>query len=177
LSSIQTVQEARSGSREAFICLIHENEQMMYAIAKGFFKSDEDAADAIQETILKAYKGITKLREPAYFRTWLIRILINECRQLIRQNSKVIPLKHIVERADPSNRIEAASQLELYDFLSGLDFEHKEVVMLYYLEDFPVKDIAQTLGISESAVKSRLHRARAKLAVLFKETEGEAEQQ
>jgi RNA polymerase sigma-70 factor (ECF subfamily) len=168
---------AMSGSREAFICLIHESEQMMYAMAKGFLKSDEDVADAIQETILKAYKGIIKLREPAYFRTWLIRILINECRQLIRKNGKVIPMKHIVERADPSNRIEAASQLELYDLLGGLDVEHKEVVILHYLEDFSVKDITQALGISESAVKSRLYRARAKLAILFKETEGEVKQQ
>ena len=126
------VQEAIKGAREAFIQLIRVNEQSMYAVARGILKSDSDAADAIQETILKAYNGISGLREPAYFRTWLIRILINECRQIARHNSKFIPMIGVVER-EVVHGFE--STVEMDELLGGLDLEHKEVVVLYYMED------------------------------------------
>ncbi|MCQ6558397.1 RNA polymerase sigma factor [Paenibacillus mendelii] len=162
------VQEAVNGARDAFIQLIRANEQSMYAVARGILKSDSDAADAIQETILKAYNGIRGLREPAYFRTWLIRILINECRQIARHNSKFIPMTGVVEREDVHG---FESSMEVDELLGELDLEHKEIVVLYYMEDMSVKEIAQSLDISEGTVKSRLYRARLKLAILLKETE------
>jgi len=169
LDAFAAVQEARQGSREAFIGLIRDNEVMMYAIARNLLKSETDTADAIQEAILNAYNGIGSLREPAYFRTWLVRILIHACRQINRNNSKYVPMLDGVEPADPHGN--PAAQLELEDLLSGLDMGLKEVVVLYYMDDISVKDIAQMLDLTESNVKSRLYRARMKLAALMKETE------
>nr|WP_272898813.1 sigma-70 family RNA polymerase sigma factor [Paenibacillus sp. MMS18-CY102] len=161
------VQEAKAGSREAFLSLIRMNESFLYSIAQGILSSKPDTFDAIQETILKAYKEIVKLREPAYFRTWLVRILINECRRVARHNRKVIPVEQLYEQRAPSYALE--SDLELMDLLDGLDMEHKEIVVLYYLEDLPIKEIAAIVELSENGVKSRLHRARLKLAVLLKD--------
>ncbi|MBM7565018.1 RNA polymerase sigma factor [Paenibacillus sacheonensis] len=167
--NVQAVNLAIAGSKDAFISLIRESEQMMYAIGKGLLKNDADIADAIQETILKSYNGIGKLRDPAYFRTWLIRILINECRQTIRQNNKYIPLS--ISHAQGVIDASPSERMEMEDLLAGLDLDHREVVVLYYLDDLSIKDIAQLLDLSENTVKSRLYRARAKLASLLKETE------
>lgn len=169
MEGLETVNQARAGSREAFIRLIRANETFLYAVAKGMLRSPSDALDAIQETILNAYQGIEKLREPAYFRTWLTRILINECRRIIRHNHKIVPAKEIFEQPTASAGLE--SDVELLDLLNGLDMEHKEVVVLFYMEDLSVKDIAHILDLTESGVKSRLHRARLKLAMLLKEPE------
>ncbi|XID91942.1 sigma-70 family RNA polymerase sigma factor [Paenibacillaceae bacterium WGS1546] len=158
---------ARAGSREAFATLIRMNEAQLYAIARGILSSRTDVMDAVQEAILLAYREVVKLREPAYFRTWLVRILINECRRVARHNRKIIPVDRFHEGKNGSHELE--SDLELMDLLNELDLEHKEIVVLFYLEDLSVKEIASIVDLSESGVKSRLHRARLKLAMLMKD--------
>jgi RNA polymerase sigma-70 factor, ECF subfamily len=169
LEGVETVKKARAGSREAFITLIRQHESSLYAIASGILKSKQDTVDAVQETILHAYQGIVKLREPMYFRTWLTRILINECRRISKHNKRIIPVDEIYNHQGRSAEID--SNLELIDQLNGLDVEQKEIIVLYYMEDYSVKEITQILDLSESGVKSRLHRARLKLALLLKEPE------
>ncbi|MFX3631408.1 MAG: sigma-70 family RNA polymerase sigma factor [Candidatus Pristimantibacillus sp.] len=166
MEGLELVKRARDGSREAFIELIRMHEPIMYSIAQGILRgSKADIIDAIQESILLAYKGIIQLREPAFFRTWLVRILINECRKMLKHNRKVVPVELIYEKKSG----EMESDMELMDLLSGLDLEHKEIVILFYIEDIPIKEIAQIVGLTESGVKSRLYRARFKLAMLLKE--------
>ncbi|XEC94482.1 RNA polymerase sigma factor [Paenibacillus tarimensis] len=172
MDGLKAVQAAQKGSIEAFTSLIRANEPFMYGIARSILKSDPDAGDAIQETIIKAYNSISKLREPNYFRTWLTRILINECRQIVRRNSKLVPVKDVIEPEGTRNIYD--SSMEMEDLLDGLDPEHKEVIVLYYWEDISIREIAQMLDISEGTVKSRLYRARMKLAVLLKNDEEEA---
>ncbi|QHW31051.1 sigma-70 family RNA polymerase sigma factor [Paenibacillus rhizovicinus] len=158
---------AKEGSREAFIALIRRNESLLYSIAHRMLTSQSDSLDAIQETILLAYKEIVNLREPAYFRTWLVRILINECRRVNRHHRKVIPVEQFRGKQEGSQTLE--SDLELMDLLNGLDMEHKEIVVLFYVEDLSIKEIAGIVELSENGVKSRLHRARQKLASLMTE--------
>lgn len=89
------VELAQKGSKEAFSRLIKNSEASMYRVAKSFLKTDTDCADAIQETILKAYKMIRSLKQPQYFKTWLIRILINECKHVLNVKNKVIPMEDL----------------------------------------------------------------------------------
>src|SRR5690606_27371521 len=86
------VLKAKKGSNEAFSRLIRDMESSLYHAARSILKSDFDCADAIQETILKGYSSIHTLREPQYFKTWLIRILLNECKKISKKNQKVVPL-------------------------------------------------------------------------------------
>ena len=72
------IRKAMKGDAEAFIQLIELCEQSMYRSAKAILANEEDIGDAIQETILAAYKNLSALKEPRYFKTWLIRILINK---------------------------------------------------------------------------------------------------
>ncbi|CAH1197568.1 ECF RNA polymerase sigma factor SigM [Paenibacillus plantiphilus] len=169
MNVLQTIHDAQNGSRDAFISLIRNNEGVMYAIARNILRTDNDAADAMQEAILKAYSNIGNLREPAYFRTWLIRILINECRQIVRYNSKFVSIAAVMEPTAAYQGLD--SKLEMEELLEQLDMDHKEVVVLYYMEDISVKEIAGMLDISEGTVKSRLYRARTKLATLLKDAD------
>lgn len=164
--SVHLVKKAQKGSKDAFVKLIKQNERSLYRISKSFLKSDVDCADAIQETILKAYQAVKGLNEASYFYTWLVRILINECKRILDQRKKVIPVfefKAITETK--SNE----QQLDLQDMLESLEEDLRIIVTLFYQEDLPVKEIALLLNIPEGTVKSRLSRARAKLAMAIHE--------
>ncbi|BBI32323.1 sigma-70 family RNA polymerase sigma factor [Cohnella abietis] len=154
------LQLACAGDRDAFARLIREMQNEMYGMAKTLLHKDEDCADAIQEAILKAYRSIKRLREPAYFRTWMFRILIHECQQLYRKQKRTSPSDKLPER----HAYEAAVDLDLQDAVNRLDESLRTLVKLHYYADLPLSQIAEMLGVSEGTLKSRLHRARKQLA-------------
>ena len=91
------VKKAKRGDAEAFIELIEQNKQSMYKVARGFLRDEEDVADAMAETVLICYEKIGTLRQSAYFKTWMIRILINQCKDMIRKQKKSLPIEIIPE--------------------------------------------------------------------------------
>ncbi|WP_244527422.1 sigma-70 family RNA polymerase sigma factor [Lihuaxuella thermophila] len=127
----------------------------------GILPRDQDCLDAIQETILKAYQGIDRLKRPAYFKTWLIRILINQCNEMIRKNKKIYLLEEIKETYSANAELE---KIELREAVNKLEADQRIVVFLHYFEDISLKDIADMLDIPVNTVKTRLHRARRALA-------------
>ena len=134
----------------------------MYVTARSILSEDEDCADAIQETIVKAFSKINSLKQDAYAKTWLIRILINECYNVLRQKSRQIPMD-VEGEMEAKVVAEPKDYSDLYQAVSLLQEELKLAVLLYYGEDFSVREIAQVLEISEGAVQKRLARARQKL--------------
>lgn len=142
--------------------LILDSERQLYSTAKTILFCDQDCADAIQETIVKAFSKIDTLRNDKYARTWLIRILINECYSLIRKSSKFVSLENLEDRQEMGAE-KAKDYSELYVAVNSLKEELRLPVILYYIEDFSVREIAQILEISEGAVQKRLARARGKL--------------
>ena len=142
--------------------LILDSERQLYSTAKTILFCDQDCADAIQETIVKAFSKIDTLKNDKYARTWLIRILLNECYNLVRRSSKFISLENLEDRQE-MNAEEAKDYSELYAAVNSLKEELRLPVILYYIEDFRVREIAQILEISEGAVQKRLARARGKL--------------
>lgn len=87
------VKRAQRGDDQAFVELIEENKQAMYKVAVGILKNDFDAADAIQESILTCYEKLKELKKAQYFKTWLLRILINNCNQMLREQKKVVGIE------------------------------------------------------------------------------------
>ncbi|MFD0676525.1 MULTISPECIES: sigma-70 family RNA polymerase sigma factor [unclassified Paenibacillus] len=153
---------ARKGDKDAFSRLIHAMELNLYRVARSIVKREEDCADAIQETILKAYHAIHTLREPAFFKTWLFRILINECNQILRKESRLFPSSEaFVNEASTQDTYE---NIDLIEAVNRLEEALKLVVTLHYFEDIPLKQISQLLETPEGTIKSRLHRARIILA-------------
>ena len=142
--------------------LVLDSERQLYSTAKTILFSDQDCADAIQETIVKAFSKIDTLKNDKYARTWLIRILINECYNLVRKSSKFILFEDLEDRLEMESE-KSKDYSELYAAVNSLKEELRLPVILYYIEDFSVREIAQILEISEGAVQKRLARARGKL--------------
>lgn len=153
-------------TKEKLGALIIDSERHMYVTARSILSEDEDCADAIQETIVKAFSKINSLKQDAYAKTWLIRILINECYNVLRQQSRQIPMDVEGEMAAKA-AVEPKDYSDLYRAVSQLQEDLRMPVVLYYGEDFSVREIAQVLEISEGAVQKRLARARQKLKCLL----------
>ena len=132
--------------------LIIASEDTLYHVAKTLLKNDADCADAIQETIVRAFTKLHTLRQDSYAKTWLVRILINECYGFLRREKRTVSLEEYTSRE--TIRDEA---------LGRLPADIRICVILYYLEGYSVKETAELLGITQSAVKNRLSRARSKM--------------
>lgn len=146
--------------REEFTRAVLEYENTLYRVAKSMLGSEADCADAAQNALLRAWERLHTLRDPAYFKTWLTRILINECRAILRQRAKA-------EIAEDEAAPEHSS--ELYEAVMGLEQKYRLPVVLYYIEGFRTAEIAAMLRLPEGTVKTRLRRARE---ILRKELEG-----
>ncbi len=140
--------------------LIVASEDTLYHVAKTLLVSDADCADAIQEAIVKAFTKLHTLRQDSYAKTWLIRILINECYTFIRRAKRVASLE---EWQCEEIAGEQADYSDLYEAVSRLPADTRICVTLYYLEGYSVKETAHILEITESAVKNRLARARKQM--------------
>ncbi|MBX0353966.1 RNA polymerase sigma factor [Bacillus toyonensis] len=148
---------AKKGDHEAFMALIHTEKVKMYRIAKAMLHDEANIEDAIQTTILKAYENIKKLKKEAFFQTWLIRILINECNNIIKSYKKLI----IIEDHDSSMvAFDRYKDIDLCNAIQSLTEELRAVTVLYYYEDMNQESIASLLEIPKGTVKSRLSRAR-----------------
>jgi RNA polymerase sigma factor (sigma-70 family) len=155
---------ACSGDVEAFTRLIKKNEQSMYRVARSILPSESECLDAAQEAILKAYHSLSSLRDPRLFKSWLMRILVNECYRLGRKASKLVLLDDWHEQASPYRFEE---NIELQEAVELLEEELRLCIVLYYFEDMAIKDMAIVLSQPEGTIKSRLSRARKKLAAYF----------
>lgn len=150
--------------------LILEAEGQMYCTARTILGNDEDCADAIQETIVKGFQKIDTLKKDKYAKTWLMRILINECYNLIRRESRLVSLENFQELPERQQK-EQTDYSDLYRAVNALKDELKLPIVLYYAEDFSIREIAEILGVSEGAVQKRLARARGKLKAELEQME------
>lgn len=156
------VKKAQRGDAEAFIALIEENKQSMYKVARGFLKNDEDIADAIAETVLDCYEKIRTLRECSYFKTWMIRILINNCKDLLRQRKGDVSMETAPETADPKQNDQEDLQ-SFRELVSPLKEKDQSIFTLYYVYGLKIKEIAACMEMKENTVTSRLKRGRETL--------------
>ncbi len=154
------IQRAKEKDADAFAELMQRQMQSMYKTAWAMVGNDEDVADVIQETILTCYEKMGQLKTNAYFQTWMIRILINKCNDLLRKRRRVQLTEEPVEIPVMERAYENAEWKEV---LMALDEKYRVAVLLYYIEGLSTADISKILGLSESAVRSRLSRARKML--------------
>lgn len=139
--------------------IIVENKENMYRLAFSIVKNDVDAQDAVSEAIVLAFERRHQLRKPSSARAWLMQILVNASKQIIARSNRVI-------LTEQEQQLETASMIEsneMWEIVMELEEEFREIVVLYYYEEFAVKEISKMLKIPEGTVKSRLARARQKL--------------
>lgn len=162
------VHKARKHDKEAFTELMENNGKSMYRVAKAILKNDDDVADAMQETALTCWEKIDTLKNDAFFKTWVIRILINKCNVIFRQRKSYASNANLPETAIWE---EDYNNVEWRELLKYLDEKYRTVIILYYVEGFKVREIAKILELSESAIKGRMATARQKME-RFYQSEG-----
>src|SRR5215475_7582345 len=175
----EPVRRAQQGDKVAFEVLVRKHQGRVFAVAGGILHSREDVEDIAQQVFLKAYFSIKRFDQRAAFSTWLYKITVNECWDLLRKR-KVRPL--VVEadlseeqaqvyqssseqsdgRPDTSEQMAAREQVE--DLISCLEERDRSMLVLKEVEGFSVEEIAEIMGINGNTVKVRLFRARQKIA-------------
>lgn len=162
------VRAAAKGDKEAFSTLIGPYRQAMYATAMAITHNEDDALDAIQDTLLTAWEKLSRLRDPGAFKTWLTRVLVNRCRGTLRGRSWETPEEELEEQG---REPEYDTALDVNRALSHLSDGDRLILQFFYFQDMSVKEIAGVLGIAPEAVRMRLSRSRKR----FKEQYGKEE--
>ncbi len=163
----ELVEKAKNGDKQAFTSLIVSLQDELYKIAKIRLKNDDDIYDAIQETIITAFNSIRKLKQTQYFKTWLIRILINKSSYIYREKSKrvIVAFEDIdmIEYTETSNIEQVEVKLNFNYICSKLKYEDRVIIILYYMEKFTDKEIGMILNLKENTVKTKRTRAKKKI--------------
>jgi RNA polymerase sigma-70 factor (ECF subfamily) len=152
--------QAQQHDPDAFAELINMYKQDMYRIARSYLSNDEDVADAMQETILACFEKLPTLQKPMYFKTWLIKVLINKCNDRLRAGKRYVTMENLPEEGAEDM---ALANVEFMLLMDSLEEKFRAVFVLYYSEGFSVREISEHLNLTESAVKARLKRGREKI--------------
>lgn len=144
-------------NKKQFTTEVLEAEKSLYHIAKSILKNDEDCADAIQNAVLHAFEKLHTLRNERYFKTWLTRILINECNHIIRSRKEQIPYEDYYEAQSVTQQ---ENNPEVFEAVMELEDNYRIPFVLFYVEGFSIKEICQILKLSQGTVKTRLYRGR-----------------
>jgi RNA polymerase sigma-70 factor, ECF subfamily len=174
----ELVRRAQGEEKEAFEELIRRHQHRVFAVAGGILRKREDVEDVAQQVFVKAYFSLKRFDQRAAFSTWLYKITVNECWDLLRKK-KVRPLvyesdlsqeqaRQVMSSAEKSNhgpdiseRLEARQRLER--LLHGLDERDRLMLMLKEVEGFSIEEIAEVLDLNANTVKVRLFRARRRV--------------
>jgi len=175
----ELVRRAQHGDKQAFEVLVVKHQGRVFAVARGILRNREDVEDIAQQVFLKAYFSLKRFDQRAAFSTWLYKITVNECWDLLRKR-KVRPLvfeselteeqAHIYQSTeqksefapDVSEQMETRQQLDRW--LDCLEERDRAMLVLKEVQGFTVEEIAEIMGINGNTVKVRLFRARQKIA-------------
>jgi RNA polymerase sigma-70 factor (ECF subfamily) len=144
-------------NKNLFIDRVLEAERTLYHVSKTILSVDQDCEDAVQSAILKAYEKLNTLKEEQYFKTWIIRILLNECYRLKRREQPNVSYEECFEFVKAEDEEDFS---ELYLAIKKLPERIRITIVLYYVEGYSVKEIKQILKIPAGTVKSRLAKGR-----------------
>ncbi len=176
-----TLRRARKGDPQAFETLVTPHEQMLWRVCWHYTHHQEDAADCLQETMLKAWRAIGSYRGDCALTSWLYRIASTVCLDFLRKQRRLPPTESADEMSEegftpvdasptPDEAvIRAESTDNIRAAIDALPADMRTVLILYALEGQPYEAIAETTQTSVGTVKSRLNRARQKLAKILKD--------
>ncbi len=183
----ELVRRAQTGDREAFEELVRRNQHRVFAVAGGILRRREDVEDIAQQVFVKAYFSLKRFDQRAAFSTWLYKITVNECWDLLRKK-KVRPLLYESDLSeeqaqqfgapeklhsgaqDISVKLEAQQRVER--LLQGLDPRDRMMLILKEVEGFAIEEIAEILNLNANTVKVRLFRARRRIVSQARKRDG-----
>ena len=152
---------------------IIEYSDLLYKICFLILKDDSDVQDVLQETFIKYMTKSPDFESEDHKKAWLIKVSQNKCKEFLRFHKRhaAVPLEEVEESFSVTDGMDTDTS-NILSLIWNLKYKLKSVVILYYIEGYKVNEVARILGISESAVKKRLERARKELRIA-KDVEGE----
>jgi len=170
---------AKNGDQDAFTRIVEAYQNPVFNMCYRMLSNTQAAEDAAQETFWRAYKNLHRYDQKRPFATWLLSIAAHYCiDQQRRKRLPLIDLDEIIEFSaeDPAPNPESALisieyKEEIQQQLAQLSESDRAVLILRYFHEFSEEEICQTLSLTKSAVKSRLHRARLHMAKQWKEAQ------
>lgn len=159
------------GDEGAFGVLVARHRDRAWSVAMRTLGDPTEAADAVQDAFLSAFRSIGNFRSEAKFTTWLHRIVVNACIDRVRRRRATVPLDETVaatlaDPADPFAGVEAEGDVGAA--LQRINLDQRVAIVLVDVQGFSVQEVAEMLGVAEGTVKSRCSRGRAQLAVLLR---------
>ena len=156
-----------AGDREAFGELARRHTARLYAVALRTCGDREEAADAVQDAMVSAYRGAAGYRGDAKVTTWLHRVVVNACLDRARRRAvrATVPLPEVEPAAPGDALADRETALDVHAALALLPLEQRAAIVLVDLEGMPVEEAARVLQVPAGTVKSRCSRGRARLAV------------
>ena len=170
MDKIVTAKRTQMKDDKAFNELVDPCKEKLYTIAFAYLKDEQNSLDTVSETIYKGYLNISELKIKQFFNTWVIKILINSCNDIIKTNNKVVYIDEYnrVDRNkndDLGTEFKIANNIDLYNAIDKLNEKFKSIVILKYLEDMTITQISQILDLPEGTVKVYLKRALVMLKI------------
>lgn len=146
---------AKHGDKKAFDSIVDKYYNILFHMALGIVRSGWDAFDVCQETFIKAYSSLHTLKDPSSFRSWISRILVNNCNDHFRRNKMTVPIENIETEGFIEERTEEG--IDVLKALSSLREETRVVLTLRYFQGLKIKEIASIMRCPEGTVKSRIN--------------------
>jgi RNA polymerase sigma-70 factor (ECF subfamily) len=188
-SDEQLINMSVKGDASAFGVLVERYQNKAYAISIKIVQNHDDALDCVQDSFIKAFRSLSSFNFQSSFNTWLYRIVTNTSLDLLRKNKKYqsnIPIEKPLsgdddddyfiqiedQKADVENiAVSNQTVIAVREAISQLSEDLKKVILLFEIEQFSLIEVSKILNIPVGTVKSRLFRAREKLAILLKDKE------
>jgi RNA polymerase sigma-70 factor (ECF subfamily) len=165
-----TIDRVLKGEKDEFAEITRQCNQSLYRVAYAILKNESDAEDVVQTTYLKAYIHLSSFRKDSSFKTWITRILVNECNMQLRKKKKVFALDNSEALRQPSSNVNAMDLLyhqQLRHWLEqavlSLPEKYRMVYILREVNELSTEESAMALNLSEENIKVRLHRAKSLL--------------
>lgn len=163
---LSLIKKALKHDDELFVQLIMSKKEKLIRIAYKYTLNDAIVEDVLSETIYQAYKNRKQCKQPEYFDTWLIRILINNCLKEIKQQSKNYELMIDIE----DTKIQ---DIPLKTLVYSLSEPERTILVLYFFEKATFKEISEVLNMPESTIKTKYYNILKKLRIEFMEVDYE----
>ena len=175
----------RAGDQDAYCDFVRQHTGRLLALARGFLRSDDDAADAVQDAFLSAFKALGRFEGDSSLGTWLYRIVVNTCLMRLRSQSRrrAYSIEELLPRFDETGHhaqpvaawsengyermANAETEAQIRECINQLPEDYRTVLVMRDIEEFDTEQTASILGLSPGAVKTRLHRARQALRTLL----------
>jgi RNA polymerase sigma-70 factor (ECF subfamily) len=155
------VEAAQGGDHEAFEVLAKGSADRLYAIARLILRDVDLAQDAVQETLIRSWRGLPGLRDPERFEAWLHRLLVNCCTDQSRSRQRLTANVRVIDfdPPDPDDSNLVADRDQLERGFRRLKVEQRTLVVMRYYLGLSLPELAETLSLPLGTVKSRLHYA------------------